>query len=276
MQIEKIKDDIQVHLENFSLRDTLDCGQCFRFAEGANGEFTGIAANMPLTVRQDGNTIAFVNTSIHTFERVWRPYFDFDTDYEAIKKSFWKDPVIRKACGYAGGMRILRQDPWEALCSFIISQNNNIPRIKGIVERLCAQFGEKVDKEVYGFPSAKILAGKSEEDLRDLRAGFRAKYILDAARKVTSKEVDLKKVCNLSLEEAREELMKIKGVGIKVAECALLFGFHRLDAFPVDVWIRKALHFFYKQGFPEFAKPYGGVAQQYIFHYIRHCPEAMA
>ena len=163
------------------------------------------------------------------------------------------------------------QSPWETLCSFIISQNNNIKRIAGIIERLCENFGDELGDGVYSFPSAEKLACLSVDDLSVLRSGFRAKYIIDAAKKVSSNEVDFKKVASAELSEARAELMKITGVGPKVADCALLFGFHRLDAFPTDVWIKRALSYLYPNGFPDFADQYKGIAQQYLFHYVRTC-----
>jgi len=176
---------------------------------------------------------------------------------------------LKAASGFAGGIRILRQDPWEALCSFIISQNNNIPRIKGIVERLCASFGEEIKEGFYSFPAAEKIATLTLEDLAPLRSGFRAKYILDGAKRVADGEIDLDALKELALDEARQELMKIYGVGEKVADCTLLFGLSHIDAFPKDVWIKKAMAKLFDGSLPECAAPYAGIAQQYIFHYAR-------
>ena len=200
-------------------------------------------------------------------------YFDLNTDYNAIKKEISElCPALKDAAESISGIRILRQEPWEALCSFIISQNNNIPRIKGIVSRLCEGFGEKKDG-CYSFPSAETLSRLSVEELAPLRAGFRARYILDAAKKVADGEVALDAMYELPLEECRKELMKIVGVGAKVAECTLLYGLHRLEAFPVDVWMKKALADSFSGVTAEGLGRYAGIAQQYIFHYTRNISE---
>ncbi|MGI5893184.1 MAG: DNA-3-methyladenine glycosylase family protein [Candidatus Merdivicinus sp.] len=263
--------DTKIQVQGFSLADTLDCGQTFRWKQTGSHTFCGIQRGKYLKVSQEGETLIFHGISKDEADRVWTDYFDLRTDYAAMQEIFRKDPVLQKAAACCGGIRLLCQDPWEALCSFIISQNNNIPRIKAIVERLCQQFGEECPGG-YAFPKPEKLAVCTVEELAPLRAGFRAKYILDAAQKVAGGEVSLERISNLPLDEARTELMRIKGVGIKVAECALLYGFHRLDAFPVDTWIRKALEEYYPNGFPDFAQP-RGVAQQYLFHYIRHRKE---
>ena len=164
-------------------------------------------------------------------------YFDFDTDYHTIYQQICTDSVIEKAYTYTGEIHILRQQPWEALCSFIISQNNNIPRITGIIDRLCRQFGEPMKNGVFSFPSPQRLASLHVDDLAGLRAGFRAKYILDAARKITDGTIDIQGIYHSNIDKARKELQKNCGVGPKVADCVLLFGFYRLEAFPVDVWI---------------------------------------
>ena len=179
-----------------------------------------------------------------------------------------KLPILKDAAKNAPGIRILAQEPWEALCSFIISQNNNIPRIKGIISRLCETFGKK-SGESYTFPSAETLAVLEPDDLQNLRAGFRAGYIIDGARKVASGEIDLEALRNMPIETAREKLMTIRGVGPKVAECTLLYGLHRLEAFPIDTWIKKAMSTLYEGLKPEDFGEYAGIAQQYIFVQMR-------
>ena len=257
---------MKLNIPEFSLKDTLNCGQCFRWEELPDGSFRGIVGGRSISVRQLGDDVLLdgIDESETAF---WRNYFDLDTDYCSLRSLFSKDPTLKLACEKAGGIRLLQQDPWETLCSFIISQNNNIPRIKMIIGRLCEQFGEPVGNG-FAFPTPQTLAECSVEDLAPLKAGFRAKYILDAARKIASGELDLGLLSEMPLEEARQQLMSIYGVGPKVAECALLYGFHRLDAFPVDTWIKKALARYYPDGFPDFAQP-KGVAQQFLFHYIR-------
>lgn len=267
--------DLIVNLPDFSLSDTLDCGQCFRFEPLEDGSFHGVAKGRPLTVKQENDNIIFFKTSEQDFEDVWLEYFDLNTDYNQIKEFLSEDETIKKACSYAGGIRILKQDPWEALCTFIISQNNNIPRIKGIVSRLCENFGEKLSCGCFSFPPAEKLACLYPEDLAPLRSGFRAKYIIDAAQKIASGQIDLPKIQSMPIEQARKLLMTIKGVGPKVAECSLLFGFYKTEAFPIDVWMKRALTYYYKDGFPEKFRKYGGIAQQYIFHYIRTCKDAI-
>jgi N-glycosylase/DNA lyase len=184
-----------------------------------------------------------------------------DTDYSELKRMFSEDETLAKACKYAHGIRLLRQDKWEALFSFIISQNNNIPRIKGIISRLCEKYE--------GFPSSEQLKGITAEDLAFLRAGFRAKYLADCAEKISSGIIKLEKTSAANIDDARKELMTIKGVGPKVAECALLYGMYRVEAFPVDVWIKRVMETYYPNGFPEYLNKYAGIAQQYLFHYIR-------
>ena len=253
-------------LEGFSLSDTLDCGQCFRFSKNENGIFSGITGSLKISAKQNekGETF-FYDISEEDFLKKVVPFFDFQTNYDEIKKLFSKDDTLNEAIKYCGGIRILRQEPWEALCSFIISQNNNIERIKGIIARLCENFGEKT-KNGYLFPTPQRLKG---QDLSSIRAGFRDKYIADAVEKVLSGEINLFEIDKMSYTEALEALMKIKGVGVKVANCVLLYGFHKIEAFPVDVWIKRVLDKFYKNGFPKEFYGFGGIAQQYLFHYIR-------
>ena len=262
-------------IDCLDLAQTLDCGQAFRWSPLPDGRWTGVAGAHTLTLREnldpDGAVaLTLYHTSAAEFETFWRPYFDLDRDYAAIIAAISADPVLTEAATVAGGIRILRQDPWEALCSFIISQNNNIPRIKGIIQRLCAAFGDPLGPDgVYAFPSPQRLARLKVEDLACLRAGFRAKYILDAARKVAGGQVDLSALALLPLEEARASLMRISGVGPKVADCALLFGAGRMEAFPADVWIKRAMRVLFGGRLPDCAVPYAGVVQQYIFHYAR-------
>ncbi len=256
-------------LSNFALPDTLDCGQAFRWQEIKEGLWEGIAFGKHLKLSATDGDIILYDTTEEEFDSVWREYFDFDRDYSEIITKISENEVLKTASDFGGGIRILRQDPWEALCSFIISQNNNIPRIKGIIQRLCETFGEPIKEGFYSFPTAEKIAGLTLEDLAPLRSGFRAKYILDAAAKVSSGEVDLNALRTLKTDEARTELMKIYGVGEKVADCTLLFGLSHIDAFPKDVWIKKAMAKLFDGKLPECAEPYAGIAQQYIFHYAR-------
>ncbi len=262
-------------LNDFDLAETLDCGQAFRWKENDDKSFSGVVEGKICRIKKENDLYILENCCQDDFLNLWIDYFDLNRNYGEIKKILSTDETMAKACEFSPGIRILRQKHWETLCSFIISQNNNIKRIKGIIDRLCENFGEDLGQGFYSFPTAEKLAEYSPEDLSELRAGFRARYIIDAAKKVASKEVDLDKVAQMPLEDARKELMKIVGVGIKVADCALLFGFGRIDAFPKDVWIKRAMEYLFPQGLPKCAEPYGGIAQQYIFNYVRVCPDAL-
>ena len=221
-----------------------------------------------------GERITFF-CSQEDFETIWRPYFDLDADYGAKQAALSAvDPILETAAGFAPGIRILRQEPWEALCSFIISQNNNIPRIQGIVQRLCCLLGEPIPGSgLFTFPGPEALAGLTVEELAPLRAGFRAKYLIDAAKKVTSGEIELSKIARSPVEFGRSELQKILGVGPKVAECALLYGFHKTECFPMDVWMKRAMAVLLPGRAPEEFGENAGLAQQYLFHYSRMHPE---
>ncbi len=252
----------------FSLEQTLDCGQAFRWEKDQNGVWSGIARGKQIRLFESDGDIIVLDSSQEDFSSIWADYFDLSRDYEGIIADLSQNEILRSAAAFGSGIRILNQEPWEALCSFIISQNNNIPRIKGIIKRLCENFGEKVAGG-YCFPSADTLAPLSPEDLSELRSGFRAKYIIDAARRVASGEIDLEALKSMHFENAQSELLKIKGVGPKVADCALLFGLGHIEAFPKDVWIKRALSELFGGELPDCAKQYAGIAQQYIFYYIR-------
>ena len=263
------KDTLINGVSPFSLRQTLDCGQCFRWDEIEENTFVGVVKNTVCKISQIDDTIVFFDTDEKTFERLWKNYFDFELDYNAIRDEICKDEIMKKAGDYASGIRILKQDAWETICSFIISQNNNIKRIKGIVKRLCDTFGEPIAEGFSTFPHYSTIAKLTVEDLAPLRSGFRAKYILDAAKKLDSGEVSIERIQNSDYATAKAELMQICGIGSKVADCALLYGFYRLEAFPEDVWIKRAMAKLYPDGLPENCKRYAGIAQQYIFHYAR-------
>lgn len=250
---------------NFDPKQTLFCGQCFRWSE-ENGVFSGIVAGKLVCVTPRGNEVEI--ESEHPWEFL-ESYFDLKTDYSRYITAFSADATLKAACEHSPGIRILRQEPFETLISFIISQNNNIPRISGIIGRLCESFGERLESGGFSFPTAKKLRGITADDLAPLRAGFRARYIADAVARVNSGEVDFSEIDALPLEPARDALKKIVGVGDKVADCVLLFAFHKLDAFPRDVWVKRVMAEYYPSGLPEFTKGAEGVAQQYLFDYIR-------
>ncbi len=270
MKITEEKDSITVtDFNSFDLGLSADCGQAFRWKQDADGYWHGVVCGKYLKAKQDENKIIMYTTS-EDFENLWKEYFDLETDYADICKNLSNDEHLSRAVTAYPGIHILKQDPWEALCSFIISQNNNIPRIKGIIERLCETFGDEIQGG-YTFPSAQKLSELTPADLAPLRAGFRAKYIIDAAQKVSNGEVDFEKIQNSPIAYGREELQKICGVGAKVAECTLLYGFYKVDAFPIDVWVRRIMEEIYPDGFPACADGVKGIAQQYLFHWRRTC-----
>ena len=260
-------------VSDLDLAATLDCGQCFRWTEQPGGSFAGVAFGKSVSVRLDGTDLV-IEGAEEDDRALWRGYFDLDADYSAIRSQISAiHPVLSEAASYAPGIRVLRQEPYETLCSFIISQNNNIKRIKGIVQRLCESFGSPLGGGSYAFPDSDTMSRLTAEDLDPLRAGFRARYLIDAARKVNSGEVDLELCRTAEYSEARAELMKITGVGVKVADCTLLFGMHRIEAFPVDVWMKRAMQLLFPGLTPLDFGCYAGIAQQYIFHYSRMHPE---
>ena len=256
-------------IANFDLPHTLDCGQAFRWEEKENGIWKGVAFNKYLELEKlsDGTVILY-NTTEEDFKNIWTEYFDLNRNYTEIITAISGNEILKNAALYGSGIRVLNQEPWETLCSFIISQNNNIKRIKGIIERLCENFGEDMGG-YFSFPTAEKIASLTLDDLAVLRSGFRAKYILDAAQKVAGGEIDLYNLKNLPVDDARNELMKIKGVGPKVADCALLFSHRHIEAFPKDVWIKRAMEVLFGGELPKEAIPFAGIVQQYIFFYAR-------
>lgn len=258
--------DIIVNEPDLDLDETLDCGQAFRWKKIPSDHqctYEGSFLNDHLMISQiQKGKFIFHNTSENDFLNKWFDYFDLGTDYSELKRRFSEDKTLSEACKFAGGIRLLRQNSWECLISFIISQNNNIPRIKGIIERLC-EHNDGV------FPAPEKLAAETPDSLSYLRSGFRAKYICDASQRTANGATDLAVIAGTPIDLARKELMQVKGVGPKVAECVLLYGMHRTEAFPVDVWIKRVLAEYYPAGFPEYLRTDAGIAQQYLFHYIR-------
>jgi N-glycosylase/DNA lyase len=272
MIINSNANSVTYKIKDFDINFVLDCGQSFRWEMVSPSIWRGVAFSRKLEVIQDGDKLIFNGTNEKDFFDIWYNYFDLGRDYSSIKRFLSQDETLAKAIEFSPGLRLIKQQPWEALCSFIVSQNNNIPRIKGIISRMCECFGEKVEDGVFAFPTPQSLAKCSEQDLAPLRSGFRAGYILDAARRVASGEVCLEDVSVMPLDLARAKLMTIRGVGPKVAECALLYGCGRVECFPIDVWIKRVLACLYPQGFPKQFEKIGGIAQQYLFHYARCCP----
>jgi len=249
-----------------------ECGQCFRWNMREDGSYVGVAMGRAARVRTESGDV-FISGTLRDYEDIWRGYFDMDCDYAAIRRRVAVDDYMKRASDFGAGIRILRQDRWEALCSFIISQCNNIPRIKGIVERLCALCGDVTEfmgETFYTFPDAETVASLSEKELASLRCGYRAPYISAAAQAVRDGALDLDALALTDCETARSALKKLPGVGDKVANCVVLFGLHMVDAFPIDTWMKKTISEHYPDGFsPSVFSPYAGVAQQYMFYFAR-------
>lgn len=268
--------------DDFDLRKIADSGQCFRFNECGDG-YSVVAGDKYVFVRKvtsnddkTGETLEF-DCSEEEFDTFWKNYFDLDTNYRGIRGLIdaREDEYLYNASEYGTGIRILRQDPWEMLISFIISQRKNIPAIKASIEKICEAAGKKIatdkeGKDVFSFPTPEELVALSIEQLSACSLGYRDKYVKQAAMDVASGAVKLDEWAGLDDAGLMEKLLSLYGVGVKVANCEILFGYHRLDAFPKDVWINKVLDMKYPQGFLfDKYKPYNGVMQQYLFFYSR-------
>ena len=269
-------------IEHFDLTHTFMCGQCFRWYENDDGTYTGIAYGKPVKMALEGDTLTVYNTTEEDIKEIWLNYLDLNRNYAEVKKKYHKDKYVSKAMEFGYGIHILNQDVFECLISFIISTQNQIPRIKKIVAALSERYGKvcKIgDKTLYSFPTAQELKDVKPEDIADLKAGYRADYIVDAVAKVLSGEVDLDRLKELPYAEAKKELMKIRGVGPKVADCVLLFSCSKSEAFPVDVWVQRTMRTLYmdegatnkqiEQKAAELFGEYAGFAQQYLFYYSR-------
>lgn len=282
-------------IKDFNARQVFDCGQCFRFESADDGSYTGTARGRIINVSCEKNTLTIANASEtdmtaeemqKDFENIWSEYFDLERDYSKIKKSLRKrDPIIGKAIEAGEGIRILKQNPWETVVSFIISQNNNIPRIKKCIDSLAENFGQRIGRsrpefggrEYFDIPSFEVMSGLNLEDLDVCRLGYRSRYLIETAGTIAKDGG--KKLYELSGDEAFAYVSSLCGVGPKVANCITLFSMEGLDRFPVDVWIKKIMHEMYgfdeddMTGMEEFAREmygkYGGIAQQYLFYYAR-------
>ncbi len=280
----------------FDAGETFLCGQCFRFdpviAEfpgiyGTDEAYGGVAMGRYIKVLSPNKDTLFIEGATEAeFREIWIHYLGLDVDYAdiiaRIEERWGGDSRLARAARAGCGIRIMAQDPWEALVSFIVSQNNNIPRIKSIIERMCRAYGEPVDASGahYSFPTAKSLHGAGADALFALKMGFRAKYVFDAAEKyLLDPGFGARVSAAATYEEADGILCGIKGVGPKVSACTLLFGYGRLEAFPVDVWIKRTAGKYFGGKLPEkedfgSLHPYAGVLQQYIFNYERNCIES--
>ncbi len=271
------------NVEDFNLTHILECGQCFRWKREEDGSYTGVIKNGVVNIISDEkNNISFNCEMKLDARKSINEYFDLDRNYSDIKKVISVDDNnMIEAIKYGYGIRILNQDPWEMLISYIISAANNIPRISKTIESLSSTYGKRIifnEKEYYMFPTPEELSKATVEDLRALNLGFRDKYVYGATQDVVSGKINLEEIKQLPYNEAKKELMKINGVGSKVADCILLFSMNKAEAFPIDTWIKKVMVKLYntKDNLKEIEKcaklrfgNYAGIAQQYLFYYMR-------
>ncbi len=286
MQKQKYKIE---NIDSFDLKDIFECGQCFRWNKQEDGSYTGVVKNNILNVKKQDNQIIFQGICEDNIQKIVENYFDLNRDYEKIKKDLSKiDDNMKTSIEYGKGIRILNQDLWETIISFIISANNNIPRIKGIIERLSQKYGKEIiykGEKYYTFPTPEELKNVTVEEYRKLGLGFRDIRLYETTKMILEKEIDLEKLKeNPNTKEVREELLKLSGVGPKVADCILLFSdLKRFEVFPIDVWVRRVMNDLYiknedenkvsKKQIEKIAEEkfgnLAGLAQQYLFYWRR-------
>lgn len=277
----------KIKIDSFNLKDVFECGQCFRWNKQYDGTYTGIFHNSVLNVENKDGEFIFNGVGINSKEEI-QDYFDLNRDYKQIKEKLSTvDENLKNSIIYGDGIRILNQDLWETIISFIISANNNIPRIKGIIERISKTYGKPIEFKgttYYTFPTPDELSMASVADLRNLGLGFRDVRVYETTKKILNKEVDLEKLKTMKTLDVRDELLTLPGVGPKVADCILLFStLKRFDVFPIDVWVRRVMNDLYIHN-PEEGKvdkkeiqkladeKFGdleGIAQQYLFYWKR-------
>ena len=269
---------MKIELNDFIPRHTFDCGQCFRWNQESDGSYMGVAGGRAVKISSDGANIELSGCSEEDYADFWDKYLDVRRDYGKIKKAVSVNDTMRRAVEYGGGIRILRQEFFETLISFIISQRSSIPKIRSCVEKLCTLYGKEISfggKTLHAFPSAETLARLSEEDFRAIGVGYRAPYILSAAQKVAGGEISGSELENCETGKARELLLKLYGVGDKVCDCVLLFSLGKYDLFPSDVWIKRVMAEQFsandaKHTGEETFGAYSGFAQQYLFYWRKY------
>lgn len=283
MDISKEKNKICIYnIKDFNLTHIFECGQCFRWNKEQDGSYTGVVFNKVINVEQQGSTVFFTNVNGEDFS-VIKNYFDLDNDYAHIKHVLNKDEIMDKAINFGEGIRILKQDEWETMISFMISANNRIPMIKKVIENLSNKFGSFIcnyrGKDYYTFPEAKKLSEASVDEILQCKAGFRAPRIREAAVRFLDERDIIYNINNVTYDEGLEYLKTYAGIGDKVANCILLFSMKHFDTFPVDVWVRRVMQELYvdkntkdadirKFAENKFGK-FSGYAQQYLFYYAR-------
>lgn len=271
-------------VEDFNIKHIFECGQCFRWKKEENESYTGVAKGKILNVEEKGDKIYLNNTNLEDFNNIWHDYFDLGTNYTEIKNKLKEmDEYLDKATDFGWGIRILKQDQWEMLISFIISSNNRIPMIQKAIDNLSKKFGKFIGeyngKEYYAFPTPQELSRASKEEIRACQTGFRDKYIKSTADAVANNNDNVYGYSMLDTEQCRKELLKFNGVGPKVCDCISLFGMQKYDTFPVDVWVKRVMQEFYVDEDMSLPKirayaldkfgELAGFAQQYLFYYAR-------
>jgi len=283
MNIIQKDNKIIVHdIRDFNITHIFECGQCFRWNREEDGSYTGVVKNKVINVLQQKNTVEFNNINTDDFDII-KNYFDFDTDYETIKNTLNTDEIMAEAIKFGEGIRILNQEEWETMISFMISANNRIPMIKKVIENLSVSFGDYIGnyrgKEYFSFPTAERLSAAPVERILECKTGFRAPRIKAAATRFLYEKDKIYNIKNMSYDEGLAYLKTYKGIGDKVANCILLFSMKHFDTFPVDVWVRRVMQTLYvsketkdadirKFAENKFGK-YSGFAQQYLFYYAR-------
>lgn len=272
------------NIDAFQPKHIFECGQAFRWYVEEDGSYTAIHKGRVVNVAREENQVILAGTDMVDFKKIWYDYLDLDLDYGGIKEELSQDPILQEAIEFGQGIRILNQEPFETTISFIISANNQIPRIKKSIELISNEYGEFImsyrGRDHFSFPRAEVLAQVDPEELEAIsRVGYRAKYIVESSRMIAQGEVRLEDLFQLARQEAQEILMKLPGVGPKVSDCILLFALKHKSAFPVDVWVKRVMeHFYFKKDTSRkkislFANErfgdLGGFAQQYLFYYAR-------
>ncbi|MFX0548240.1 DNA-3-methyladenine glycosylase family protein [Hathewaya histolytica] len=281
--LEEIEQGIIIkNVKSFELKDIFDCGQCFRWNRRDDGSYVGVAFGKVIEVQKNQDDVIIYNTNIKDFYDIWEEYFDLKRNYGDIKEELSKDPILAESTAFGKGIRILKQDPFEITLSFIISANNRIPMIKKAINNISKAWGEEIiykGESYYTFPKLEKLKDATIEELEECRTGFRAKYIKDTVEKIYSGEKNLDYIKGLSDDECHEAMKEFNGIGPKVSDCIILFSMQKYSAFPVDVWVKRAMQHFYvapdvslpkirKFGRDKFGD-LSGFAQQYLFYYAR-------
>lgn len=282
LDIEKYSEGIVIrNVKDFELKHIFDCGQCFRWKEEEDGSFLGVVQERAVGLIKKDNDVYIKGGNIEDKD-LWREYLDLDRDYGEVKSELSQDCILKEAIKHGEGIRILNQEPFEIIISFIISANNRIPMIKRAVQNISREFGKRIEfdgREYYTFPKPFELSMASALDLRRCGCGFRAPYIVETTREIAEGRVNINEIRNMETDRAHNELVKLKGIGPKVADCILLFSMGKQDAFPVDVWVKRIMQYFYlapdvslkkirEDGRDRFGS-LAGFAQQYLFYYGR-------